>query len=81
MWYADRGERTAAGFLREVERGLALIAESPDLWSLYELGTRRYLLRRFPYAIIYERWQERLIILALAHHRRRPSYWAGRRPL
>ena len=33
---------------------------------------------RFPYAIYYEVKEERVLVLAFAHHKRRPSYWISR---
>ncbi|MBK7425134.1 MAG: type II toxin-antitoxin system RelE/ParE family toxin [Propionivibrio sp.] len=46
----------------------------------FSTGTRRqYNFRRFPYSIIYQVTVEELRILAVAHHRRRPGYWSGRK--
>ena len=39
---------------------------------------RRCRLRRFPYAIIYAASDTEIIIIAVAHLRRRPGYWRGR---
>jgi plasmid stabilization system protein ParE len=63
-WYLDRSVRAAEGFLREIDRGLALIAQSPELWPTFESGTRRY--------------PKGLEVVAVAHHKRRPTYWVGR---
>lgn len=43
-------------------------------------GVRIHLLRRFPYSVIYIIAPDEIIIVALAHHSRRPGYW-GRRPI
>jgi hypothetical protein len=40
---------------------------------------RRVRLDRFPYSIVYRRSADVLVIIALAHHRRRPAYWRGRK--
>jgi toxin ParE1/3/4 len=42
-------------------------------------GTRKYLLRRFPYAVIYRVTDEAIEVVAVAHGRRRPGYWKTRR--
>jgi hypothetical protein len=34
-----------------------LIASSPAIWPNFEAGTRRYVLRKFPYSIIYREIQ------------------------
>lgn len=77
-WYLSRSIRAAEGFLRELERSLALVAESPTLWTQYEEDSRRYLLRRYPFALIYQLRNERVIVLAVAHLKRRPGYWKAR---
>jgi len=44
-------------------------------------GTKRLILRRFPYDIVVvDRGDERLIV-ALAHHPRKPGYWRDRTSL
>jgi toxin ParE1/3/4 len=61
-----------------VESALSAIIEMPMAWPLYEDPTRRYLLRRFPYAIIYVVTDDALMVLAIAHTSRRPGYWRHR---
>ncbi|MBI3461482.1 MAG: type II toxin-antitoxin system RelE/ParE family toxin [Planctomycetes bacterium] len=36
------------------------------------------MLPRFPYRIIYEVRSDEIVILAIAHNRRRPGYWSRR---
>ncbi len=43
-----------------------------------ERTIRRFLLRRFPYVIIYEIVSDEIHILAVAHTKRRPGYWKNR---
>jgi hypothetical protein len=45
---------------------------------VHRLGTRRLVLRRFPFAIVYRLAGEFVLVLAIAHMRRRPGYWRGR---
>ena len=52
--------------------------EAPDRWRLIN-GTRRALLEGFPYAVVYRQVSDDEIeIVAVAHLRRRPKYWANR---
>jgi hypothetical protein len=44
-----------------------------------EPSVRRFLLKRFPFAIVYEVVSSDIQILAVAHARRRPQYWKKRR--
>ena len=41
--------------------------------------TRRLLLPRFPYQIVYRLAPAEIIVVAVAHTRRRPGYWRRRR--
>ena len=41
-------------------------------------GTRSFLLRRFPFALVYRIEPDVLRVIALAHQRRRPNYWRKR---
>ena len=40
---------------------------------------RKRVLRKFHYSLIYTIEKNRVLILAVAHHSRRPGYWVGRR--
>jgi plasmid stabilization system protein ParE len=77
-WYRERSPRAAARFLAEVERAMVLIREAPDVWPVFEEGTRRYVLSGFPYSVIYRVRGGSLQVVALAHHKRKPMYWQSR---
>lgn len=77
-WYLERSSRAGEAFLREVDRAVALIAATPKVWAPFEAGTRRYVLQRFPYDIIYRETEAGIQIVAVAHQKRQPKYWYGR---
>lgn len=77
-WYAERNEGAADAFMTEVDRAIALIAGHPDRWPSHRFGTRRVLLRRFPFAPIFRRDAETVTVFAVVHSRRRPGYWQNR---
>jgi plasmid stabilization system protein ParE len=77
-WYLERSPRAAEAFLHEVDRAIALIATSPQVWPFFEAGTKRYVLTKFPYSLIYREEIDRIRIVAVAHHKRRPLYWRSR---
>ena len=68
----------ARGFLGEVDRTIERLLAFPDLGSPAAKGTRRSLVRRFPYAVIYLVEADRLVVVAIAHHSREPGYWLDR---
>ena len=49
-----------------------------DVWVDYLHGTRRYLMRRFPYLVVYRATPDKLQVIAVAHGKRKPGYWRNR---
>ena len=66
-WYFVRSEQAASRF-----------AEAPQRWPGGIAGTRKLLLRRFPFAIFYRELPSLIQVLAVAHGHRRPGYWKER---
>jgi plasmid stabilization system protein ParE len=77
-WYLEQNETAANKFVAAVDRAIDLILESPRRWPVGELETRRFVLQRFPYAIIYQDKESSVTILAVAHGHRQPGYWKDR---
>lgn len=65
-------------FLLEVVATIERIRRFPDGWHPLGENTRRCRLRRFPYGLIYQPDKNEIIIVAVAHSHRRPSYWRDR---
>lgn len=78
IWYFAHGTGLAAEFECEIERGLGLIAGNPLRWPKFDAQRRRLVLRKFPYSIVYEIVKEKIVVLAIAHGRRRPYYWRAK---
>ena len=79
-YYEEQADGLGGQFIDEAQRVTDLLAASPGLGSPV-VGSdvlRRWSLRRFPYYMIYRVDENRLLVLALAHERRRPRYWSGR---
>ena len=70
----------ADGFLIEVFDAIDQIGDAPLSWPVDEDGSRKYVLRRFPFSVVYDLAETTVTILALAHHRRRPDYWRSNDP-
>jgi toxin ParE1/3/4 len=77
-WYLERSSNAALDFDAEVNRALADIASAPHRWAAGPHSTRRYLLRRFPYILIYRERERDVQIVAVAHTSRKPGYWKKR---
>jgi toxin ParE1/3/4 len=80
-WYAERNLQAAESFLAEFDHAREQVVAHPDRWPPYLHGTRRYRFRRFPYLLVYHATPERIVVLAVAHAKRRPGYWKTRQPL
>ena len=79
LWYAERNPTAGDAFMAALDQAVSQILNSPGRWPLHLHGTRKYLLRRFPYAVIYRATVNAIQIIAVAHGRRRPGYWRTRR--
>jgi len=77
-WYAERSVTAAAGFSDEIDAAESAILRLPEAWPPYDHGTHRYLLQRFPFSVVYRVEARRILIVAVAHARRRPGYWKSR---
>jgi len=77
-WYAERSQAAADAFMEELDHAVARIEEFPEGWPSHVAGTRRYILRRFPFSVVYHRRGAEIEVVAIAHHGRRPGYWKGR---
>jgi toxin ParE1/3/4 len=65
----------------EVEQALAAIQQDPQRFPVYEEeDVRQYIIKRFPYSVVYAELEDRIWIAAVAHHKRKPGYWARRKP-
>jgi plasmid stabilization system protein ParE len=75
LYYQSQATRLGIDFLSEVERAVQSIAESPDTWPVLEGEVRRRLIRRFPLGVLYRVEPEEIVVIAVAHLRRKPCYW------
>ena len=77
-WYLEQNEAAATNFADELDRAIDLVIASPRRWPVGERGTRKFVLQRFPYAVIYRENETTIVVLAIAHGHRHPGYWKDR---
>jgi len=65
-------------FVEEVRRSLELVAIYPEAWTQSSKHTRRSLLKIFPYAIIYQKRDDIILVIAIANLYKKPEYWVSR---
>ena len=77
-WYRDRSDVAAQALVLEQARLFDDISRAPETWPKVHGELRRYVLRRFPYSILYRMEQSAVVVTAVAHQRRRFGYWRDR---
>ena len=84
LWYDERRSGLGDEFIAEVSAALDRIGDAPESYPAWP-GTpaadpliRKATVQRFPYLIAFEKHQQHLLVLAVAHAKRRPLYWLTR---
>jgi plasmid stabilization system protein ParE len=84
LWYNERRVGLGDEFIAEVSAALDRIGDAPESYAAW-LATRaagplirKAAIQRFPYVIAFEQHDLHLLILAVAHTKRRPLYWLTR---
>jgi plasmid stabilization system protein ParE len=74
-------ERTSLGraVIGAGEQAVDGAREYPDSCPILRGRVRKARVRRFPYSVLYSCVGNQVRVLAVAHDRRRPFYWSGRR--
>lgn len=78
-WYDDQRFGLGWELKAEIQAAFDRIQQSPNLGSPYRDTPLRWVkTRRFPYVVYYRELSETILIVAIAHERRRPDYWLER---
>lgn len=82
-WYETQQPGLGGEFLDALVKAIGIIETDPDRFarletSVIKRNTRRFLLSRFPYIIVYELLKDEIVVVAVAHAARRPGYWKDR---
>ena len=78
IWYNAQAVNLWYDFLDEFDRAIRRAVAFPLSCPEIDPGLRRCLLNRFPYGLIYGLDGEMLVVVAVAHLHRKPSYWIDR---
>lgn len=82
-WYEKEQDGLGSRLILAFEHAVKLLEElNPPLIPVYgeatKLGAKKLILHRFPFSIIAIQLNQMIVIVALAHHSRRPGYWKPR---
>jgi toxin ParE1/3/4 len=80
-YYQEQSHGLGADFQAQIERSVRRIQHAPQSFPQYNhQGIQSCLIRRFPYTVFYLELEDHIWIVAVAHQRRKPGYWARRTP-
>ncbi|MGI8906233.1 MAG: type II toxin-antitoxin system RelE/ParE family toxin [Candidatus Sumerlaeaceae bacterium] len=74
-WYGQRSKTAAKDFRAAVRKGCRQIQRHPQAWEMWDPPFRHYLMRSFPFALVYLEEKQSIVILAVMHLNRKPDYW------
>jgi plasmid stabilization system protein ParE len=77
-YYEEREKGLGDRFRQAVEAAAALASAHPKLGSPWKLRTRRVFPKGFKFSLVYRIEPDELVVFAVAHFRRRPTYWRRR---
>lgn len=77
-WYERQRSGLGLEFLLSFDAAVESLRRLPEGHELVALRTRKALLRRFPYLVLYAVEVERVLITAVFHGRRDPRRWTDR---
>ncbi len=77
-YYRRQSPDAAVRFLNAITQSIRKIQNNPRLYPSYTKNTRRRILGSFPFSVIYQEKEEVILIVAIAHAKRREGYWMKR---
>ena len=82
-WYEREQDGLGERFIAAFESALQLLGEeNPPLTPIESeagsKGARKLILHKFPFSIIVYELPTTAVVVALAHHSRKPGYWKSR---
>jgi plasmid stabilization system protein ParE len=78
IWYEDQGIGLGAEFLRAADVAISSIQRNPQQYQRVRGRTRKTVLRRFPYNIVYVLTEDEIVVVGCVHGQRNPKRWQDR---
>ena len=76
--YAAENEQLGQRYYHAIHGLIADVCRSPRVYPYLRGEVRRHFGKPFPYALIYVDEPQSVLVLAIAHFKRRPDYWLHR---
>ncbi len=77
-WYAERSKQASVRFAGAVDAAPSPIAAHPKRFAAVDDLHRECPVGQFPFRIVYRVGAECIVVVAVAHAKRRPKFWKDR---
>jgi plasmid stabilization system protein ParE len=77
-YYENEAPGVGLAFITEVHRVISVVIVHPRSAKKVQGTIRSKVLFHFPYSLLYSIESDLILIVAVAHHKRRPTYWRNR---
>jgi len=78
IYYEEQSAGLGFRFVDAIESGFRQIERSPITWRCIRGNIRRFLVKTFPFGIVYAPIENEIFVLAIMHLKRDPDDWLGR---
>ncbi len=78
VYYEMQASTLGENFLDIVENAIVEITKFPESCPVIDNGIRRQVVRRFPFSVLYQIFNNEIIIVAVMHQKQKPRYWVER---
>lgn len=78
LWYEEQESGLGEKFLNEIDQAFVKIVNHPTFFHFEKKGLRCYVLKQFPYKVLYLLDDELIKIMSVFHHSRNPTDWQMR---
>jgi toxin ParE1/3/4 len=80
-YYNDQLPGLGDQFYYEVLKAFDLILRFPSGWAKTGENIRKFILKRFPYLVLYVVHEQEIVVNAIAHQHRHPDFYTKRRDI
>ncbi|MDI6792507.1 MAG: type II toxin-antitoxin system RelE/ParE family toxin [bacterium] len=77
-YYESQRPGLGSSFLDDFDMAVNYLVSFPTAWTRISQRTRKILLKRFPYSILYYVDGNNIYLIGIAHQHRNPDYYADR---
>lgn len=77
-YYEEQQLNLGVRFKKEIYSTLKRIQKFPNMYVKVRNDVRKCVVNKFPFNVLYSIEEDHILIIAVAHHHRRPDYWVDR---